>query len=163
MTDSELLTKYSQGPELLRRSINGMTEEQLDAKPILGTFSTRQVVCHIADFEPVYADRLKRVIAEDNPIFFGGDPDIFAARLAYEKRDVDEELDLIDATRRQLLRILQTLSADDFQRTGKHAEDGLLDLRTLLTRITNHIPHHVRFIEQKRQALSLQERSANRT
>jgi hypothetical protein len=28
-----------------------------------------------------------------------------------------------------------------------------MTLRTLLEAITNHIPHHVRFIEEKKQAL----------
>ncbi|MCA9077216.1 MAG: DinB family protein [Planctomycetaceae bacterium] len=157
MTDEELLTRYSTGPDSLRQSVAGMTEEHLDAKPIPGTWSTRQVVCHIADFEPVYADRMKRVISEDNPTFFGGDPDVFAARLAYEERDLEEELQLVEATRQQMVRVLKTLSSDDFQRTGKHSEDGPLDLRTLLTRITDHIPHHARFIKEKRRALSSQE------
>ena len=57
-----------------------MTGEQIDATPIPGTWTTRQVICHIADFEPVYADRMKRALAEDQPTVFGGDPDAFAAR-----------------------------------------------------------------------------------
>lgn len=50
-----------------------MSDEQLDAAPNPGKWSTRQVVCHIADFEPVYADRMKRVIAISEPTFCGGD------------------------------------------------------------------------------------------
>ncbi len=91
MSLDELIFEYMAGPELLRQVVAGMSEEELDAKPIPGTWSTRQVVWHIADFEPVYADRMKRVIAEDEPTFFGGDPDVFAARLAYDQRVVDEE------------------------------------------------------------------------
>ncbi|MGH7127350.1 MAG: DinB family protein, partial [Planctomycetaceae bacterium] len=130
-----------------------MTAEQLDARPVPGKWSTRQVVCHIADFEPVYADRMKRVIAENEPTFFGGDPDVFAARLAYEQRDVAEELRLIEVVRGQMARILRTLSPEGFQRKGIHSADGPLTLQTLLERITRHVPHHVRFIEEKRQAM----------
>lgn len=153
MTETKLIDQYFAGPELLRNAVAGMSDEQLDAKPVTGLWSTRQVVCHVADFEPVYADRMKRVIAEDEPTFFGGDPDVFAAKLAYEDRNVEDELRLIECTRRQLARILKTLSAADFGRTGNHFEDGPLDLTTLLTRITDHLPHHVRFIEAKREAL----------
>ncbi len=153
MSLEELISDYLAGPKLLRRTVAGMTGEQLDAQPIPGTWSTRQVVCHIADFEPVYADRMKRAIAEDQPTFFGGDPDVFAAKLAYEHRDVEEEIQLIEVTRKQMGRILKTLSPGEFRRTGNHLEDGPLDLKTLLTRITNHIPHHVQFIEEKRRAL----------
>jgi len=153
MTHTELIASYLAGPAALRQAVEGLTAGQLDAKPVPGAWSTRQVICHIADFEPVYADRMKRVIAEDTPTFFGGDPDVFASRLAYEVRDVDEEIRLIEVTRQQMARIFKTLNADDFQRTGKHHEDGPLDLQTLLTRITGHIPHHIRFIEEKRQAM----------
>jgi hypothetical protein len=69
----------SSGPAPVPRSIAGMTLEELDARPVPGKWSTKQVICHIADFEPVYLDRIKRVIAENEPTMFGGDPDLFAA------------------------------------------------------------------------------------
>lgn len=137
----------------MRDSIVGMTDEQLRARPVAGRWSTREVVCHLADFEIVCADRIKRVIAENEPHLADGDPDLFAARLAYDQRDVDEELALIEATRKHVGRILRTLQADDFQRRGIHSKAGPLTLETFVQRITRHIPHHVRFIKEKRQAM----------
>jgi hypothetical protein len=93
------------------------------------------------------------VIAENRPTFFGGDPDVFAARLAYAQRDVAVDLQMIEAVRRHVAAILRTLSPDDFQREGIHSTDGPISLQTLLQRITNHIPHHVTFIREKRAAL----------
>jgi uncharacterized damage-inducible protein DinB len=153
MTIADRIENYLAGPQLLRDAIAGMTAEELYAQPIPGKWSTMQVICHIADFEPIYADRMKRVIAEDNPPLRGGDPDVFAAKLAYEERNIEEELDLIVAVRRHVTRILKTLPAETFQRTGLHSVDGPITLETLLKRITGHIPHHVRFIQEKRQAL----------
>ncbi len=150
---TDLIDQYEAGPDQLRQAVAGMTEEQFSAAPVPGQWSTRQVICHIADFEPVYADRMKRVIAVSEPTFFGGDPDDFAARLAYEQRDIAAELQLIEAVRRHTACILRSLAADEFQRIGHHAEDGPLTLETLLRSITEHIPHHVRFIEEKRKAL----------
>lgn len=154
MMINSLIDDYIAGPELLRRSVAGMNENALRAHPVPGTWSCQQVICHIADFEPVYADRMKRVIAENEPTFFGGDPDVFAARLAYDARNVEEELAIITAVRAQMGRILRTLAPEDFQRKGIHSVDGPLSLQTLLERITRHIPHHVKFIEAKRAALS---------
>lgn len=153
MSYADLIEQYLRGPELLQQAVAGMSEAELDAVPIPGAWSTRQVVCHIADFEPIYADRMKRVIAEDEPTFFSGDPDVFARSLAYPQRQVDEELQLIAVTRQQMGRILRTLSDADFHRAGNHSEDGRMELHSLLSRITGHIPHHVRFIEEKRKAL----------
>jgi hypothetical protein len=153
MDHHQLIDEYVAGPALLRRTVEGMTAGQLDATPVPGKWSTRQVVCHLADFEPIYADRMKRVIAENRPTFFSGDPDAFAAKLGYGVRDVDEELRLIEACRGQLGKILRTLRPEDFSREGVHSEDGPVSLQTLLERVTRHLPHHVKFIEEKRAAL----------
>jgi uncharacterized damage-inducible protein DinB len=152
---NELIDHYVAGARELREAIAGMSPEQIDATPIEGAWSTRQVVCHIADFEPVYADRMKRVVAEDEPPLQGGDPDVFAARLAYGERDIEEELRLVEAVRAHVARILRTLPASAFDRGGVHSRDGRLTLRELLERITGHVPHHVAFIGEKRRALGL--------
>jgi uncharacterized damage-inducible protein DinB len=149
-----LIAEYLAGPAKLRAAVAGMSDAELSAAPVPGRWSTRQVVCHIADFEPVYADRMKRVIAENEPTMFGGDPDTFADRLAYGQRDVAEELQMIELIRRHMGRILRSLKPADFQRRGIHSSDGPLTLATLLERITRHIPHHVKFIEEKRAALA---------
>lgn len=155
MSGSPLIDDYLAGPAQLRRAIAGMTPAQLDAAPIPGKWSTRQVICHIADFEPVYADRIKRVIAEEQPLLMSGDPDEFAAKLAYAQRDLETELRLIEVVREHLAGILRTVTTETFQRTGKHSRDGLLSIETLLQRITGHIPHHVNTINEKRVALGL--------
>ena len=72
MEISTLINEYAAGSQKLQEAIAGMTPEQINAAPVPGKWSTRQVVCHLADFEPVYADRMKHVIAEDQPSFAGG-------------------------------------------------------------------------------------------
>lgn len=151
----DLIEQYLAGPRLLREAVAGMTDEQLDARPVPGKMSTRQVVCHVADFEPIYADRIKWVLAEENPLLPGGDPDRFAARLAYDQRDVNEELQLIELVRSQLARILRATPAEALQRSGQHTSDGPITAETLLRNIINHLPHHVRFIEEKRKVLGI--------
>ena len=139
MSHADLIASYLSGPKQLRDAIAGMTPEQIDAAPIPGKWSTRQIICHLSDFEPVYADRMKRVIAEDNPPLRGGDPDVFAAKLAYEARDIEEELYLIEAVRRHTARILKTLPEEAFQRTGIHFERWPVDVGNLAQ--THHGTH----------------------
>ena len=153
MNHATLIDEYLAGPQALREAINGMTEEQINAAPIPDKWSTQQVICHIADFEPVYADRMKHVIAENQPTFAGGFHQQFAEHLAYDKRNIDEELRLIEAVRSQMARILRTLPPESFERTGIHSVEGPMTLGSLLERITNHIPHHAQFIEEKKRAL----------
>jgi len=154
MSLEELIDAYAAGPAQLQLSVAGMTPDEFNARPISGTWSTREVICHIADFEPVYADRMKRVIAEHEPTMFSGDPDLFAKCLAYDVRDLENELQMIATIRRHVSDILRTLPESALARIGKHSEAGPLTLETLLRNVTKHIPHHVAFIEAKRRELA---------
>lgn len=150
-----LIEEYVAGPRLLRDAVAGLSREQLLARPVPGRWSAMELVCHIADFEPVYADRMKRILAEHEPTMFGGDPDQFAARLAYHDRDLETELAMIDAVRKHVAAILRVQPPEAFVRVGRHSSDGPLTLATVLQRIVNHIPHHIPFLMEKRQALGV--------
>src|SRR4051812_3307456 len=152
---SPLVDDYLAGAAALRRAVAGMTREQLVARPVPGKWSTLEVVCHLADFDPILADRMKRVIAEDRPKLVGADENKFAAALAYHDRDPEEELALVERTRSQMARVLRTLPDEALRREGVHSERGPLTLERLLTGAANHIPHHVQFILAKRHALGL--------
>ena len=154
-TLAQLIDPYLAGVETLREAVAGMSREQLTARPVAGKWSTLEVVCHLADFDPILADRMKRVIAEDRPQLLGADEQRFAAALAYHQRDLEEELALIEHTRSQMARILRTLPDEALQRVGVHNERGPLTLEQLLGGATNHILHHVKFIAEKRRALGL--------
>jgi len=152
-TLAALVENYLAGPKALRQAVAGMSREQIVARPVPGKWSTLEVVCHLADFEPIGADRMKRVIAEDKPTLIGADEKHFAKTLQYHDRDLEEELTIIERTRSQMARILRKLPAEALARVGQHNERGPQTLEQLLTTMSNHIPHHVKFIEEKRKAL----------
>jgi uncharacterized damage-inducible protein DinB len=153
-TMQTLIEQYMEGPKQLRQAVAGMSREQILARPIAGKWSTLEVVAHLADFDPVYADRMKRVIAEDNPTLLGADEQKFAAKLCYQDRDLEEDLKIIEITHSQMARILRKLPDSALQRAGVHNERGPLTLEVLLTSVINHFPHHIRFVVAKRDALA---------
>ena len=155
MSIAELADKYLAGAADLRAAIVGMTHEQLNARPVAGKWSTLEVIAHLADFEPIMADRIKRVIASDNPTLLGADENLFAASLFYNQRNLEEELAVVDSTRASLARILRLLPATALTRVGVHSEAGPLTLQQLIQRATNHINHHLPFIAEKRKALGI--------
>ena len=121
---TQLIDRYLDGGKALRQAVAGMTREQLLARPVAGKWSTQEVVCHIADFEPVFVDRMKRIIALDQPTFFGADENRFAAELAYHDREPEEELRLVVDTRSQMARILRRHPESVLERVGVHNEKG---------------------------------------
>jgi hypothetical protein len=155
MSLASLIDQYLAGPETLRRSVQGMTRDQLVARPVAGKWSTLEVVAHVADFEPILADRMMRVISHERPLLLVADENLFAATLNYHGRDMEEELAVVDATRKKLGRILRGLPAEAGNRMGVHSFKGLVSLEAVLTSAVNHIPHHVTFIEEKRKTLGV--------
>lgn len=156
--DAELIQRYLADPAAVRQAIEGLSAAEIDSTPIAGTWSIRQVICHLADAEILYADRLKRVNAEHQPTLMKVKPEQFLAALGVPRRDLQNELQLIETVRRQIGRILAVLQPAQFERIGIHSADGPLTLRTILQRVTDHIPHHLAFVEEKKRRIV-----ANRT
>jgi hypothetical protein len=152
---AELTESYLAGPAALRRAVAGMTRDQLLARPVAGRWSTLELVCHLADSEAILAERMKLIIAFDRPLLLAVDENVFAAKLSYHDREPDEELALIETTRRQMGRILRNLSAGVGGRNGVHSVKGIITLEGVLQVAVNHIPHHLKFLDEKRQALGL--------
>ena len=152
-TPAEQIDAYLAGPAQLRAAVAGMTRDQLTARPVAGKWSTLEVVCHIADFEPVYADRMKRVIALDRPLLIAADETLYMKHLVYHDRDVEEELRTVEAVRAAMGRLLRHVPEAAFGRTGVHSQTGIVAIQQLLEYVTRHLPHHVQFIAEKRAAL----------
>jgi hypothetical protein len=150
-----LLEQYVAGPVSLRNAVRGMTRDQLSARPVAGKWSTLEVIAHLADFEPIFAERMMRTISHERPLLMTADENLFAKTLNYQDRDVEEELAIIELTRKKIARILRGLKADAANRVGVHAFKGLVSIEAQLTSAVNHIPHHLPFIEEKRKALGI--------
>jgi uncharacterized damage-inducible protein DinB len=153
MSQFELIDAYLTGPDSLTQAIAGLTPDQLRARPIPGKWSTLEVLCHLADTEQLFAERMKRVIAEDRPPLLYADPDRWVANLAYHDRDAAEEVAFIRATRQQMSRVLRTQPPEAWQRVGLHNKAGEQTLEQLLRKAIDHLAHHLEFIKAKRQAL----------
>lgn len=148
---SDLIEEYARGAERPAEAIAGLSQEQLNAFPIPGTWSIQQIVLHLLDSDLVASDRMKRVIAEVEPQLIGFDESAFARHLHYEKLDVNAACQLFALNRQLTAVILRNLPAEAFQRIGVHNEAGPLTLAQLVQTYVDHLAHHLRFIEKKRR------------
>ena len=155
-TIAELAETYRSGAAALRAAVAGMSAEAIRARPIPGRWSTLEVVAHIADFEPVFADRIQRIIALDTPTLLAADENLFVERLHYQDRDLDEELAVVESIRRKIARLISHLQPDDLQRIGTHSLKGPQTLEKVIQMSSQHIPHHLPFIAEKRRALGIE-------
>jgi uncharacterized damage-inducible protein DinB len=155
--DRELIEQYAQAGEKLSMVIRGLTREDLLAAPDpdagVGKWSIQQVVLHLSDCDLVFADRMKRVIAEDNPMLMEFSENHWAAALHYEEQSAEDAVKLLDLSRNQIALILRKLPDAAFKRSGTHSSAGKKTLLDLVSGAVRHFEHHLKFIHAKREKM----------
>jgi hypothetical protein len=153
MDTTAAIESYLAGPAELRAAVAGLSPEQLRARPIPGKWSVLEVLCHLADTDANIAYRIKRTLSEDRPTFERVQPDLLLAALAYESRDADEELALLELGRRQVARILNASPPDAWRRAGVVGDRGEKTVFQMVNGGVEHLAHHLRFVAEKRRVL----------
>jgi hypothetical protein len=148
-----LLDRYDAGGPLLVYATSHITPEQTTAQTGPGTWSIAQLVAHLLDSDLVHGDRMKRVLAEDDPVLLAFDENRWIDGLDSGAMPVDEAVNLFSAHRRWMSRILRKCSEADFRRTGMHSEAGRKSLADLVATSVGHVDHHLRFLFAKRAGL----------
>ncbi len=152
---SSLIDRYAAGGPLLVYATSGLAREHEIARIGPGTWSIAQLVSHLLDSDLVLADRMKRVIAEDEPVLQAFDENRWIERLDSQSMPVEEAVNLLAAQRHWMTRILRNCSETDFNRAGIHTEAGRKTLADLVVTCVSHIDHHLRFLFAKRAALGV--------
>ncbi len=152
---SPLINRYASGGPILLYAITGLTPDHERAAPGTGAgaWTIAELMAHLLDTELVFAERMKRVIAEDNPTLVSFDENRWALRLSYPDSPVADAGSMIAMNRKWTSRILRTCSESDFARSGTHTEKGKMTLADLLAYVTNHLDHHLKFLYTKRANL----------
>ena len=94
-------------------------------------WSVLEIICHLRDYQAIFAGRIARMLDEDNPSFVAYDE---AARLAmviendYANQDLRRVFADYCATRRQLVERLSSLSEAQWAREGSFAADDQVDI-----------------------------------
>src|SRR5438552_3749401 len=84
------------------------------------------------------ADRLRAVIAEDNPTLTAFDQDAWTKNLDYARRKPTQSLDTFRRLRAENYELLKDLPESVFERAGMHTEAGRQTLRILLEGYADH-------------------------
>jgi hypothetical protein len=147
---SELLERFRRGPELVATLLTGAAGPELDFVSAPGRWTVRQIVAHLADSEVVCSDRLRRVIAEENPTLVWFDQDAWAANLNYARRKTSESLETFRRLRAENYELLKDLPEAAFSRTGTHTQRGVMTLLDLLEANAVHAEGHARQIREVR-------------
>jgi hypothetical protein len=135
-----LLERYRTGADVFEAVVAGAAPAELDARPFEGEWTVREIAHHLCDGELNSAIRIRRLIAEDEPVLAGYDENAFARLLHYGKREIAPSLAAMRAARDATYGLLLALTEDEWRRTGTHTEQGPYSVGAWLRDYANH-PH----------------------
>lgn len=152
---SALIDRYESGADIPAQRIQGLSEAQLDALPVPGTWSIRQLVVHLYESDMIATDRMRRIAAMNRPLLIGYDQDAFIAKLHPERVDAHMAAQAFALNRHLMVAVLRTLPDEVFSRDGVHNERGLLTLRQLVEGYCEHLDGHLVHLDRKLKALGV--------
>lgn len=150
---AEIIQRFVSQADALHSLVQGLSPADLDAVPIPGKWSLRTLVIHVMDSDMFAIGRMKRIIAENNPLLIAYDETAFAASLNYGKLDLGICCGLFRLGRVHMGEVLRLQPPEAFSRVGVHNETGRVALGPLVEGYIRHVEHHLRFAREKLAAL----------
>jgi hypothetical protein len=143
---AEALARLEDGLEALETILVDCPDDAMDRPPAAGEWSVREALQHLVAAEELLADRIPRLLDED-------DPDLVATA-AWILPASDEATSVTDASAGMLLARLGTLRratiarlratpAEDWQRTGHHPEWGAVTVTSQAGYFARHLWSHL--------------------
>lgn len=140
-------------PARVRMSVEGLSAEQLETPYRPGGWTVRQVVHHIADSHLNSYVRFRLALTEDEPTIKPYHEDRWAELDDARTAPLEVSLALLESLHERWVHLLKSLKAEDFARTFRHPEMGVVSLDKNLGLYAWHGRHHVAHITSLRERM----------
>lgn len=134
-------------PDELEALVNPLSDAQLDARPLDGEWTIREIVHHLADSHMNANWRFKKPLTEANPTLPEYDQDAITALADYQL-PLTPSLMILRGLHSRFVAILESLTAADFAHTGVHSEWGTVTVEAVLRRYAEHCDNHLEQIKR---------------
>jgi uncharacterized damage-inducible protein DinB len=139
-------------PDKLRAAIKGLSEEQLDTPYRDGGWTVRQVIHHVPDSHLNSYVRFKLALTEQEPTIKPYQEDRWAELADSRLTPIETSLSLLDSLHQRWVLLLRSFTPEDWKRTFRHPEVGLLSLDKTVALYAWHGKHHVAHITELRKS-----------
>lgn len=138
-------------PTLLRISIKGLTDEQLDTPYREGGWTIRQIVHHLADSNINSYIRFKLAVTEDEPTIKTWEQSEWAILEDAKSLPVAVSVQLLENLHIRWVTFLRSLTPEDMKRIFVHPEGGKLTVAENIWNYSWHSLHHIAQISSTRE------------
>jgi hypothetical protein len=143
-------------PELLRKSVEGLTEEQLLLPYRPGGWTVRQTINHVADSHANALIRFKLALTENNPTIKPYEEQLWAELEDGKNAPIEWSLTMIDMLHKRWVMLLKSMISEQFDMTFMHPETKHINsLRTVTGMYSWHGKHHTAHITELRKRMGI--------
>lgn len=150
----QFISEIAQTPGNLRAAVIGLSEPQLDTPYRPEGWSVRQVVHHLPDSHLNSYIRFKLALTEDEPTIKPYAEDRWAELPDSKATPIEVSLTLLDSLHDRWVRLLRSLTPEQWKRSFRHPDLGLMPLEKALALYAWHGKHHVAHITELRKRMS---------
>jgi uncharacterized damage-inducible protein DinB len=148
------LDEIDQTPAKLRAAVAGLSDSQLDTPYRPDGWTVRQVVHHVPDSHLNSYVRFKLALTEDEPTIKTYAEDRWAELSDTKATPIEVSLVLLESLHHRWVRLLRSLTPDEWKRRFRHPELGPMTLEKTLALYAWHGRHHVAHITELRKRMS---------
>jgi hypothetical protein len=137
-------------PEVLDALVRGIGPEDpvWDARPEADRFTLREIIAHLADWNPIFLGRMKRTCEEAEPVLESIDEGALAVGHDYAHADPRECLARFRQGRATLVEFLRSLSEDALARIAHRPTIGAVTVETQAVFASGHDGYHLQQVAQ---------------
>jgi uncharacterized damage-inducible protein DinB len=157
-TRNYLLGAVDAAPDILRSLVVNITPEEADFRPDPDRFTIREVLAHLAAWDPVFLERLQLTKSEDRPTLPVYDPAELLGDLS--SKGVEDLLHLFTERRHETAAFLRDIGEDEWDRVAVRQNMGEMTMEAAVVLINTHDTYHYRQIAQWRRMFGEQRRTA---
>ena len=145
--------QITEAPALLRAAVAGLRDEQLDTPYRPDGWTVRQVVHHVPDSHLNSYIRYRLALTEDEPTIKAYDESRWAELPDARTAPVELSLTLLESVHRRWVALLGALTEQDWKRSFRHPQLGLLTLEKNAALYAWHGRHHVAHVTGLRERM----------
>ena len=132
-----------------RELTNGLSQEQLHAKPKAEEWSVADITGHLFDVDLVFGFRGRLMLTADNPTYPGYDEQLWTP---LPRPPFDELLDAWAGLRNANLLVWRSVPKSDYGRKATHAEQGPETFDELIRKMAGHDIAHLNQMQRAAEA-----------
>jgi len=149
----QLIAQIEQAPVQLRQAVAGLSQEQVNTPYRPNGWTVRQVVHHLPDSHMNTYIRFRLALTEDEPTIKPYDQERWAVLEDARTAPLELSLSLLESLHQRWVILLRSLPAQDFARTFRHPEMGVVSLDKYLALVAWHGRHHIAHITSVRERM----------